>query len=192
MIAIGELVSSFFREVGAGTVEIYNEFSLQHEFGIHLRSAVGPTHKVQFERPVSFFGLNGAGFLKKEIDISVYTPDRRERIAVELKFPRAGQYPEQIFKACQDGAFLEQIVFAGFDAGIFVMAADDHLFFSGPEQGGVYAYFRAGASIQGAVIKPTGRKDEQVTIKGPYSLSWQRSGSAVRYFHITVARKGSA
>ncbi len=191
MTALPNLVESFFAEVAVGSVEIYNEFSLQHELGIHLRHALEPDRKVQFERPVASFGLRGS-FLKKEIDITVFTPDLREKIAIELKFPRNGQHPEQMFKACQDIGFLEQVVAAGFDAGFFVFTADDHLFFGGPDRTGIYAYFRAGHCLQGTIIKPTGRKDEQVTINGRYSLLWQEVGSVLRYFCLVVGAGSAA
>jgi hypothetical protein len=48
--AVDEAIAAFFRQVEAGTV--YNEFSLQHELGIFLRSAGA---RVQFERPVGHF-----------------------------------------------------------------------------------------------------------------------------------------
>ena len=72
-----------------------------------LRSAVSPEYKVQFERAVDYFCLRPAPFVKKEIDISIFRPGTTERYAIEFKFPRNGQYPEQMFKAAQDqlGAF---------------------------------------------------------------------------------------
>jgi hypothetical protein len=71
------------------------------------------------------------GLVKKEIDISVLPLDSSERVAIELKFPRNGQYPEQMFKCCQDIRFLEQLVDAGLAAGMFVMVVSDPLFYSG-------------------------------------------------------------
>jgi hypothetical protein len=108
----------------------YNEFSLQHEFGEYLRSVVArDEHSVQFERPTDFFGIPSDQLLKKEIDVSIFSQDRIFKAAVELKFPRSGQYPEQMFSACKDVAFLEQLVERGFDGRLFVMAADDRLFY---------------------------------------------------------------
>jgi len=190
--AVPDLVRAFFAEVAVGHVEIYNEFSLQHELGIHLWRALGHDHKVQFERPVTYFKLTGS-FLKKEIDIAVFTPDRREKVAIELKFPRSGQHPEQMFKACQDIGFLEQVVASGFDAGVFVMAADDDLFFDGPMRTGIYAHFRTGTCLTGTITKPTGKKDEQVTIGGRYELTWQEAGagSALRYLCVAIGARGA-
>jgi hypothetical protein len=42
-------IMGFAQAVGSGTVEIYNEFSLQHELGVYLRNNL-ENCKVQFER----------------------------------------------------------------------------------------------------------------------------------------------
>lgn len=47
-------IADFAQAVGRGEIEIYNEFSLQHELGIFLRASL-PGCKVQFERNVSHF-----------------------------------------------------------------------------------------------------------------------------------------
>jgi hypothetical protein len=41
MIDFDDITKRFFQAVGTGQIEIYNEFSLQHELGIRLRSSVG-------------------------------------------------------------------------------------------------------------------------------------------------------
>jgi hypothetical protein len=183
MIDLLSHVHSFFDRVRSGEVEIYNEFSLQHELGIHLRQcAAGSGLKIQFERPASFFLPSCGRLTKKEIDIAVFTPDRLERTAIELKFPRSGQYPEQMFKACQDVGFLEQLVEAGFSTGCFVMVVDDRLFYEGTDLGGVYAPFRGRMPLCGTILKPTGTKDEQTTIRGRYFFQWKPA----RPFHCAV------
>ena len=80
----------FFYKVGSGVIEIYNEFSLQHEMGLYLRSALPNDFKVQFERPYSFFELEQGVFEKKEIDISVFLPDHSVKYAIELKYCLGG------------------------------------------------------------------------------------------------------
>ncbi len=58
MLDVAATVDEYFEEVAAGRIEIYNEPSLQYELGIFLRAATSPTrYKVQFERPVGFFGF---------------------------------------------------------------------------------------------------------------------------------------
>lgn len=184
---IGRQVDSFFHAVAAGTVAIYNEFSLQHELGLTLRNAVlspDGRFRVEFERPVGFFGLKAPAFGKKEIDISIVSVDGSERVAIELKFPRRGQHPEQMFKFCQDIAFVEQIVQAGFSDGYFIAAVDDRLFYSGSAVG-IYGHFRGGVPIHGVIQKPTGKRDETVSVCGSYTIVWREAGP-VKYTCLRV------
>ena len=64
-------IDQFAAEIASGNVDIYNEFSLQHELGIFLRNRSPKFCKVQFERNISYFGMNQTVTLKREIDISV-------------------------------------------------------------------------------------------------------------------------
>jgi hypothetical protein len=183
-------VVRFFGLVAGGGIEIYNEFSLQHEFGIYLRSNGPPHLKIQFERPVGFFSLKPLPYIKREIDIALFSLDQGSKLAVELKFPRNGQYPEQMFKACQDIGFLEQLVDGGFDGGVFVIAVDDPLFFRGDGKSDLYRCFRAGHPIHGVVQKPTGARDQTVTISGTHTITWMESGTQVRFACVKVGKDG--
>jgi hypothetical protein len=176
----------FFSDVASGIVEIYNEFSLQHEFGTYLRTTFGSIFKTQYERPVSFFGLKRSDFVKKEIDISVFVPNHSEKYAVELKYPRNGQHPEQMFKACQDICFLEQLRQHGFTKCCFIIVADDPLFYSHGEKTGIYQFFRAGVPVCGSIQKPTGAKDETVEIVGSYSVAWNDINGCRKYAVVEV------
>ena len=121
-------ITRFVEAVGSGAVEIYNEFSLQHELGVYLRSNLEQC-RVQFERNVSHFHLAKSGFEKKEIDIAItYTPSGDPLSAIELKYPRNGQVPESMFSFCKDIAFLEQLVSSGFKSAYFLAVADDRRF----------------------------------------------------------------
>ncbi len=177
----------FFAEVSSGKIEIYNEFSLQHELGLYLRSLLNANYKVQFERPVSYFGLVRHGFEKKEIDIAIYSIDLLERYAVELKYPRNGQHPEQMFKACQDICFVEQLALAGFTRCYFVMVADDpNFYFSKKSSDGIYRYFRQQHPINGVIEKPTGVRDHAFEIKGQYSLIWNNLNVPTKFAIVSV------
>lgn len=184
-------LASFFRSVASGEVEIYNEFSLQHELGCFLRQHLPPRVWVQFERPVSFFQKPSFAYVKKEIDITVFGPDRSERVAIELKFPRNGQYPEQMFSACCDLVFLEQLVSGGFAAGLFVMAVDDHRFRTGREVSGVYACFRGAAPITGTIAKPTGKTATSIDVRGSYTIDWYPAGEKLHYCSVVVSPESS-
>jgi hypothetical protein len=92
-----------------------------------------------------------------------------------------------MFSACKDVAFLEQLVERGFENSLFIMAADDRLFYEGSDTGGVYSYFRSGKPICGLVRKPTGTKDESFLIRGSYVLTWNRLADLeLRYACIQV------
>jgi hypothetical protein len=183
--AVRSAIDDFFACAARGEVEIYNEFSLQHELGLHLRSMLPGDLKVQFERPVEYFGVSRAATVKREIDITVFSPDRTVKAALELKCPRNGQYPEQMFSTCVDLAFLEDLVRAGFDFGLFVICTVDALFYSGAANGPLYAAFRAGSELTGAICKPTGARDRSVELDGVYCIEWRPAG-AVRYAVVVV------
>ena len=178
-------IQAFFSAVAAGKIEIYNEFSLQHELGLFLRSC-RTAEKIQFERNVSFFSFARDRFIKKEIDISLFATAERPISAIELKFPRRGQHPEQMFKACQDIFFLEQLVAAGFREGYFIMVADDPLFYRGDFLAGIYAFFRGDTPISGQIFGPTGDTTRQINIGQRYNVQWQ---DAVSYTHLTLPTK---
>lgn len=188
--SIAAAIPAFFEAVGRADVEIYNEFSLQHELGCFLRSRFPRPLKIQFERPVEFFQPRTTGYEKKEIDISVFSPDRAERVALELKFPRNGQYPEQMFSSCCGLLFLEQLVAGGFAGGLFVMAADDPGFRSGRDLDGIYAYFRRAQPIAGAITKPTGSPKRTINVRGPHTIAWQTVAHGLHYCVVLMAPAG--
>lgn len=186
MLDLQEHVRRFFFGIARGEIEIYNEFSLQHEFGVYLRTTLEAKLKIQFERPVSFFGLDRGDFEKKEIDIAIFAPDLSEKYAIELKYPRNGQYPEQMFKTCQDIYFLEQLHRNGFTRCFFLMVANTPLFYERGSKTGIYKYFRAGVPIHGCIEKPTGAKNGKVEISGSYSLIWEDGDKDLKYTMVKI------
>ncbi len=187
MAKLPSLLRDFFLLVADGSVEIYNEFSLQHEVGCYIRSVLPAKFRVQFERPIDFFGIEHRTIEKKETDIVVFSTDQREKSAIELKFPRNGQYPEQMFKACQDIRFLEQLCDAGFKQGLFIMVADDDGFYRAKAQNdGIYRFFRSGQLLHGSIRKPTGRKDHVLNIRGTYQITWVPIRGKFKYAVVLV------
>lgn len=174
-----ELISKFAEIVASGEVEIYNEFSLQHELGIYLRRAL-QNKKVQFERNVSFFGLEKNKYVKREIDISVFSNAESPDAAIELKYPRNGQYPEQMFSFCKDVQFMEQLKASGFKETYVVIFADDRLFYEGSKNG-IYSFYRGGSDLSGVITKPTGKKDAEIVITGSYPVRWHPVVDTLKY-----------
>jgi hypothetical protein len=173
-----------------GQIEIYNEFSLQHEFGILLREAY-PSDKVQFERNVYDLFKNNE-FTKKEIDIAVFTPNiLTMRCAIELKFPRNGQHPEQMYSFCRDICFAEELKKAGFARSYLIIFVDDHLFCSGNGEG-IYGYFRKNRKLCGTIEKPTGKRNDTIKLKGIYHVSWHDVSDTDLKYTIIEANNGQS
>jgi hypothetical protein len=186
MLDFNQIIRRFFDAIANGEIEIYNEFSLQHELGIYLRSLAKSGFRVQFERPVSFFGYERKHFEKREIDIAIFSPDLAVKYAIELKYPRNGQHPEQMFKACQDICFIEQLYTAGFTNCYFIMVADDPLFYIRGANEGIYQYFRGSKLINGIIQKPTGMRDHTIQIEGQYSILWNEVTNITRYALVSM------
>lgn len=169
-----KIFETFFSKVNSGEIEIYNEFSLQHELGIFLRSEL-QGYNVQFERNSSHFGQTTN--VKHEIDIAIFN-DTEKFCAIELKFPRKKQYPERMFSFIKDIAFLEELKEQiRFKKCYAVVLVDDHNFYRGAaRKGSIYSFFRAGSLINGKINKPTGAKDKSYNIAGRYRVDWKDLG----------------
>lgn len=188
-----------YRNVNNG-IAVYNEFSLQHELGFFLRSRLkGEGYKVEFERNVSFFGINngnGNQLTKHEIDISIYKKDASgnfaEKYAIELKYPRNGQYPERMYSFVKDIEFMEELRKNGFNGTAVLTFVDDKKFYSGGHPKDIYRYFRDTTPengsikkpINGSIKKPTGCREEYCYISGSYNVNWKEINADLRYYII--------
>lgn len=181
-----DLIVEFLSQIAAAEIEIYNEASIQFELAIWLRRRIGSGLKVQLERNVAHFGADSVKLEKSEMDIVVFSPDRSRRQCIEIKFPRQGQHPEQMFSFCKDLLFLEQLVSTGFDSSYLLAVADDRLFWDGPDRSGIYSHFRGGKPIIGEIRKPTGEKDKVLCIQGSHSVVWHDLGRNMKYLLIEV------
>ena len=187
-MVISQAIHGFLDNVSDGSIEVYNEASVQLELAIFLRSILPVEYKIQLERNIDSFGLTKKSFLKKEMDIVVVSSVHNERYCIEIAFPRNGQYPEQMFKICKDIRFLEELVQAGFSRSYCLVLADDHLFYSSKGDDGIYKLFRKDKQIHGLIRKPTGRKDEIIQLRGSYGLEWKVARGALRYFIVAVGK----
>lgn len=179
---------------------IYNEFSLQHALGAYLKKELGNGYRVEFERnSEKCFGIGTS--TKHEIDIVVYN-DNQRKCAIELKFPRNGQYPEQMFSFVKDIAFLEELKTTEnipFDQAYAITLVDDKNFYEDTKVKSnkyIYKHFRCPsgtkpeALITNSYPKPTGNKPIEVTLKNSYPpIDWQFSKNAdspLAYYIIEV------
>ncbi|MCR5837559.1 MAG: hypothetical protein K6G88_13745 [Lachnospiraceae bacterium] len=178
---IDKLLVEFMKLVRNGEVEIYNEFSLQHELGIFLRASLGE-YKVQFERNTSFFNITDT--IKREIDIVIYND--AEKYAIELKCPLNGQFPEQMFSFIRDICFMEQLKEKGFDKTYCLTVVNNKNFYSGKRKEGIYSYFRDDKMIEGRISKPTGKKDKVISLKNQYQIRWLDNGKNQKYYIVKI------
>lgn len=186
MIDLKSLIRQFFSTVESSGIEIYNEFSLQHELGIFLRNKL-PGYKVQFERNVSFF-TNDTDTIKKEIDIVIFNKDKSEKFAIELKYPLNRQYPEQMYSFVKDIKFMEELIEIGFIGTTVVTLVSGRPFYEGVNNQGIYKYFREEYEVYGQIFKPTGHlKDKDfINLNGRYEFSWEPVFNNNRYYVIEI------
>ncbi len=172
--------------------DIYNEAGIQFELGFFLRNQKSlSNYKIQLERNIDYFGLNKIYFSKKEMDIVIFDENKDKKSCIELKFPRKsnGQVPEQMFKACKDIYFLEQLVNSGFESSYFIFFTDNDSFYHGQNENGIYGIFRNNGEITGTIEKPTGNQAESINIEGKYKINWQNIRDDLKYFIIEVNPK---
>ena len=133
------------------------------------------------------FSRSGVGgvTLPSTPELQVKEVQSSTHYAIELKFPRSGQHPEQMFSFCKDIAFAEELPAAGFRQTAFVAVADDPLFYRGAVNG-IYAYFRGQKPLAGTVTKPTGAKNDSVKVRGPYTIRWVPVAGTTQYTLVTV------
>lgn len=186
MLNLRQLVDDFFLYVQSNNIEIYNEFSLQHELGIFLRTKL-QGYRIQFERNVSYFTQDNKT-IKKEIDIAIFNEDKSEKYAIELKHPLNGQHPEQMYSFVKDIKFMEELKDRGFKKTAVVTLVSDRPFYEGRNNQGIYRYFREEYAIYGQIFKPTGplKEKEFIALKGRYEFSWRSVYDNSKYYVIEV------
>ena len=206
-----EKLEEFIGLLKSGDIEVYNEFSFQHELGYFLRNQLiqhPGGFKIQFERNFNeIFNLTGEEIIgrfgkkevrKKEIDISIFQ-GTDNLASIELKFPRNGQVPESMYSFVKDIKFLEGLTSSKnkksintFSKGFFICLVDHHLFYQGGSKNdGIYEYFRRkekDVRICKETKKPTGKKGKEYTISlnKEYEGKWLPIKDKLHYLLIEV------
>lgn len=201
--------------------DIYNEFSLQHELGIYLREQLGEKYKVQFERNAKkLWGkFENDDWKKTEMDIFIYKKNNQKNVqdideiyAIELKYPKNGQYPEQMYSFIKDIKFMQQVKEKKHLARTFVLTLVDNPNFykktemkKSEEEKEIYKYFRSDDTnisskdeIQAEdkipavtpIMKPTGKKDDITTLNQQLTqkIKWEliSNDSTYRYYFMEI------
>ena len=193
-----ELLEEFMhlKQTNGDDILVYNEISLQLELGLYLRQK---GYTVRFERNIGeYVEEDTSEFVKKEIDIVAYKKGENEleadkgkneleakKIAIELKFPRNGEYPEQMFSFVEDIKFMEQVKrVGGFSKTFVVVLVDDKNFYENnkwqPVPSGIYSYFRSDKEevcipANTKIDKPTGKKVQSISgLNNQYDSTWEQ------------------
>lgn len=184
------IVQEFIEKIGSGSIEIYNEASVQHELAYLLRQRLGASYKVQLEKNIGYFNLynkDDESFKKSEMDIVIFDPELKEKHCIELKYPLNGQFPIQMFKACEDIRFLEQLVLSGFDKSYFMMFAEHNPFYSDEGGSELYQSFRKEKLIRNVIVGTTGDvRGKKLCFKGTYAISWKDITNKLKCFIVEV------
>lgn len=178
----------FWQYRDENNIEIYNEDSLKFELGVYFRERFkGSPYKVQFERNIRRFGLAKEAInSKSEIDIVVLNDENQENYAIELKYPRHGQYTQRIYNFLEDISFMEQLKkLGGFSRTFTMVVVDDdkqgNLFRKGgTEKNNMFNYFRSedgGTARSSLLNNPTFEnpkdRSRKIVIEGTYApISW--------------------
>ena len=117
------------------------------------------------------------------MDIVIYNGS--EKYAIELKYPQNGQYPEQMFSCIKDIKFMEELKEQGFKDTYCLTLVSDKNFYSGKKKDGIYSFFRGQKLIQGTIIKPTGKKNEEILINNCYKVTWIGNNN-LKYYIIKL------
>ncbi|SUT89663.1 Uncharacterised protein [[Actinobacillus] rossii] len=199
MLNIESLVNDFFSYLikHKEDIEIYNEFSFQHELGIFLRirkKLNDKGYKIQFERNVKDFGyIPKDKNEKKEIDIVILNKYKNdEKYAIELKFANTtnGQYPEKMFSFIKDIHFMETVKAEckGFVRNYCITIVEDENFYKKKGKiDGIYAYFRNGKQITGDIEKPTGKEKYSISLEKTYQIIWQKFGENKKFYIVEIS-----
>lgn len=200
-----DIIEDFFAtRIGEIYGKVYNEFSLQFELAWHIHQHFGDdgSRDVFFERNLKnvFPQLEKKKlkFSKWETDLTIATVSKDGRkpleteCSIELKYPTNGQVPVQMFQFIKDICFLEEQKKRGVSKCYAVWLVDDLLFTDSVSRRcsrkGIYAYFRAGESINGDFF---GKKDkdgniDQVTVDGTYTVKWKDAIDGRKYCIVEI------
>ena len=210
------LLEDFVADVSRGLISFHNEASLQMHLACFLKNKLMLTkYNVEVEVDINdAFKIEDYTTKcgKSKIDVVIFDgydiEHSSEKYAIELKYPRNKQYPEQMFKFIQDIAFMEEAQGAWlfgcvkpFDGSFCLTFADDSNFYQWPPKDRtrllIYNYFREPVQqIPHIVQEPCNSKNSKIPnqfiIEGHYPIKWlpvgNTSTSTLKYYLINIQK----
>ena len=202
-----DIIEDFFTtRIGEIHGKVYNEFSLQFELAWHIHQHFGDdgSRDVFFERNLKdiFPQLekNKLKFSKWETDLTIATVSKDGRnpleteCSIELKYPTYGMIPVQMFQFVKDICFLEEQKKIGLKECYAIWLVDDKEFTdcasSRSSRNGIYAYFRAGKTLngpgRGKDIKNGRAVYSEKTVTGTYTIQWKDAKDGRKYCIVKI------
>jgi hypothetical protein len=188
-----EHLNRFIEKIKNREIDLYNEFGLQFELAIYLKSLNEFNgYKIELERPINHFGIiKTTEIPKKEIDICIYNNDIL-KTAIEIKVSTNGQVPLQLFKFCEDICFLEQLMNSNFEyAYSLVLVNSDDFYKTKNKKDGIYQYFRGEnkTELNGTIECPTGKeKGKLIKISNTYKIVWTELINDFRFYLMEIKK----
>jgi len=167
----------------------FNEYFVEATFQFNLMMKlvnIVDESNIFPERNIEYYGLDSKNYTKKIIDI-VLGNEKGFNIAIELKMPMNGQVPEQMYSFVKDIRFLEELKASRkFNRCYLLTITNDHNFWSGQINNGIYPYFRENKILTGRIEKPTGGNKKFFKISGKYEINWKIYDNDFKYFIIEI------
>lgn len=171
-------INLFIDKLKNADYDIYNEFGIQFELAMFLRSLEKfKNYKIELERPIGHFKIKKSIEIpKKEIDLCIYNESKNEYFAIEIKFSKHGQVPLQMFEFCKDICLLEHLKKNNFKNCYSIVIVDRTDFFQAKNKSeGIYEYFRGEKFINGIIVCPTGKqKGKKILIDKFYKHKFEK------------------
>lgn len=199
MNKLNKIINEFFEELEKEEdieEKVYNEFSLQHELGFFIREKLKKLgYRVQFEKNVKDFPCIKKDTTKKEMDIVVSTKDKKEKYAIELKFPKNRMYPVQMYKFIEDIVFMQEVKGSAFKQTYSIVLVNDKNFYEGntheDKKDKIYKYFRSNKfDIKGEIKHPTEKNTSEppIEVKNEVKIEWKplKNNEEYRYYIIEI------
>lgn len=168
------IIDFMFNRLGELKREIYNERSLQFEFGKYINEHIDTPYRIYFEFNAKKYAPrlyaaddknNHEKMHKRDIDIAIV---KNETLiaAIELKCPQIGDgaYPEHMYNFLTDIRFTGQLVEKDLcNEAYAITLTDDASYWTykrkyKDKSKPVYQIFRDCKEIKGDIKKPTGKK----------------------------------
>lgn len=171
------LITDFmFNRLGELKREIYNERSLQFEFGKYINEHIDTPYRIYFEFNTKKYapklyatndGNNHEKMHKRDIDIAIVENETLVA-AIELKCPQIGDgaYPKHMYKFLTDIRFIGQLIEKGLCKEAYAITlTDDTSYWEykrkyKDEPKKVYKIFRNFNEVRGTIDNPTGDEAE--------------------------------